>query len=178
MMKKLLILIFFFTLQACNHDDGASTELEGSWASICITSISPSLGFDLFDSTFTGPPSSRIIHTFHGNSTSTAVEIYTDTDCINLDSTVSTIESNLFVNVDDIPITFKTGEQITSANGVQVKEIDFITANGTIIKNIYLLQDDNNTLYFGIGVCSAPLGTCPNERPTEIFYDFPYTKIN
>lgn len=166
---KLCILALAIIAQACDQNDTDTTELEGAWSSICIEGF-PDLGFDLFDTT-----SHKVITTYQGRSINTQVEAYTDTGCSTLESTVNASESDLFINPDNVPVKFTIGKQTTSANGVAVREIDFFTETNEALPNIYLLQDNGNTLYFGIP-CIVTTTTCNNNRATEIMYDLPYTK--
>lgn len=174
-----LIKFFCFALalltQGCSQDESSTTELEGTWSSKCYGG--GELNFGLFDSNFTA--SRKIITTYHGTNISTQVVTYTDTICSNIESTVDASESTLFVEPGSTPVTFSTGEYVQSTNGVTVREIDFKMDNNQIAPNIYLLQDNGNTLYFGL-VCIANdsgLGVvCTTDRPTEINYDNFYAK--
>ncbi|MDH5647034.1 MAG: hypothetical protein OEZ01_13555 [Candidatus Heimdallarchaeota archaeon] len=177
---KFLFLASVLLAQGCSNDESSTTELEGAWSSICFGSGASEFNFGLFDTTFT-TASRKIITTYRGSNIRTQVETYSDTNCSNVESIVDASESTLFVESGSIPITFTIGEYITSANGVTVREIDFQMDSNEIVPNIYLLQDSGNTLYFGL-VCRADdTGlelVCTTDRPTEINYEYYYTKQN
>lgn len=170
-MKIFLLLVLLF-VSACSETDQLplTSELEGSWESICLSSFS-SLGF----SGQSG--SNTIVTTYAGNSISTVVNNYSDADCSQLESTVDASQSSLFVSPGSVPESFVIGDVIQSSNGVEVKGIDFIDANGNVDLNIFLLQDNGNTLYFGLPACPVNDLSC-GLRSTEINYASPYTRIN
>ena len=169
-MRKLYILLICIYLTGCDQgsqNDGNTTELEGTWASVCFSGFSG----------FSGAPSTsqKIITTYHLNSVTTKVATYSDSTCSQLESTVDATQSTLFVDPENIPTSFKIGSEVLSANGINVKEIDFYTKTNDIHKNIYLLQDNFTTLYFGVSCLFSP-NTCIGNRPTEIDFSNENTK--
>jgi hypothetical protein len=161
---RILLVFMFFALLACESEtDSTTTELEGTWAGICIGGFSNT--------------SSKIITVFSGNKVTYFVNNYDGDSCSNLIETIPASESSLFVSPDELPTSFVIGNEITSANGVLVKEIDFTNANGQVGKNISLLQDNGNTLYFGIP-CDFSPSPCTTDRTVQINYDQPNVKIN
>ena len=160
-MDKFLLILIAVILQSCSSEDGATkTELEGTWVQ-CIPSLQT---IDVGGTTVSiiSGPSNKVTTTYQGNSASTLIETHSDADCVTLISTTGPTEE-----------PFKIGNQFTSINGVLVTEIDFSTNN----KTIYLLQDAGNTLYFG-KQCDALNAQCVNNRPQEIDYAHPATKVN
>ena len=157
-----------FAVQGCSQDTSSNpiniTELEGNWESACLVG-------------FSSAPISKLIRTYNGDNLSFTYNTYTDTNCTNLESS---IDANLNPNLsgpDGLPTKFLIGNQIISANGVTVKEIDYITKNNIVEKSIYLLQNNATTMYLALP-CTISPATCIDDRPTEISYLNKYTKIN
>ena len=161
-MNKILLILFACALQSCSSEDSATkTELEGTWVQ-CILSTQT---YDFFGNviTVTSGPSKKVTTTYQGNTVSTLTETHSNTDCTNPTLTTGPEQESIII-----------GDIFTSINGVLVTEIDFLTND---YKTIYLLQDDDNTLYFG-KQCTLTNAQCSNDRPLEINYDLPSYKVN
>ena len=115
--------------------------------------------------------------TFIGNSISTQNIRYSDTNCSDITDSLVANPSPWLITPGNNPISFKIGDQVLSANGATVNEIDFINSSNQAQPSIYLLQNSNSTLYLGLP-CGLGSAACLNNRPVEIDYNFAYTKIN
>ena len=162
-------------MHGCSKDSGNNTlqktELEGLWTGTCIKRID---GFT--SQADNAPASSNLLREYKGNNIKFTYNTYTDTTCSILE-TSNDVSLNLNLSgPDGLPVTFIIGDEITSANGVAVKEIDYITENNIAEKSIFLLQN-NNTMFLALP-CKFSPATCLNDRQTEISYLNEYTKIN
>ncbi len=166
---KYLFFVIILMFQACSQDGTQTTELEGAWSSTCLQSF-PNSSYGIFDSA-----SKQTITTYHSNSVISKVNSYADSNCTQLESSVDASQSGLFANPQDPLVSFKIGKEILSANGVTVKQIDFYTKNNVIQPDIYLLLNNDTTLYLGVP-CSISPDQCVGNRPTEINYAIEYTK--
>jgi len=180
-MKTLsLSLILTLLLQACSNSSGDVTELEGSWERICFPG--PMLQSGDF-STLPFPPPGTVSGTrrtaisFNGNTADFILNTYSDDNCTTLVGSTPLAETSL-VDPSTLGIRFEIGNIITTSNGVTVKELNFYNADDQLIPDIYLLQNGASTLYLGKKCYpdSSGLLICTNDRPTEIHYDFYYTR--
>lgn len=163
-----MVTLFLGCTETDNESNGTATALEGTWASICVDQ---SLSF----SGQTG--SNDIVTNYNGNNIGTTVNTYTDTGCTQLESVVEASQSTLFVSPGQTPKSFTVGSSIQTSNGADATEIDIVNIDGNTQLNIFLLQNNNSTLHFGLPLCPINNPSC-GIRPTEINYVFPYTKIN
>jgi len=162
-MKRILYFLMTLSILGCESSNSDITDLEGSWVSQC--------------SDFGNIPntSKKIIYTFHGNSLDLFVDVYDDSTCANFSNSTPFHEYYFAVNQNYVPIIFSIGASVTTLNGVVVKEIDLITS-GEVSQNIYLLQDNSNTLFFGLQ-CDDVGSSCTTSRPNEINYNEHLVKI-
>jgi hypothetical protein len=169
-------LILALSLQACSDSTGNRTELEGSWESICMTILEASEPSG--DTSTSSPPlppatianlvPARSVFSFHGNTTDVKINTYSDDNCVTLSSSVPITDSPL-VNPGAVGVRFEIGNIVTTSNGVTVKELNLYNADDELMPDIYLIQNSGTTLYFG--------KKCyPTDRPTEIYYDFYFTR--
>ena len=146
------------TLSVSACDSNELTELEGSWASQC--------------SPFGNIPNATVqyIYTFHGSNMSAYVDVYDDSTCTHLSYTTPLSEYYFIVDPTEVPASFSIGDFVSSINGVMVREIDITSVGNEVFPNIYLLQDNSNTLYIGLS-CENVESSCITNRPNEINYN-------
>ncbi|MCW9046922.1 MAG: hypothetical protein OQK46_02495 [Gammaproteobacteria bacterium] len=161
----LFVLLLF--LQACS-DDGTTTnitELEGSWGSTCFSG---------------GVNSFKTVINYQSNKTNVLVNTYSDNNCSIITASIPAEETQL-VNESTLGVTFEIGNTVTTINGASAKELNYYNKNNELVPNIYKLDNNDTTLYFGL-ICQPglinPQMTCTTDRPTELEYNNYFTKIN
>ncbi len=167
------ILLSVSLLQGCSEstdNTNVVTELEGNWEGICTS------GFGSFNATY----SIKTVINFSGNKTSTTINNYTDQNCTTLSSSLP-IQATQLVNPETLAVTFSIGQSFTTSNSVAAKELNNYNANNVLVPDIYLLQNNNTTLFFGLKCQLSNTGpqlVCTTERPTELDYTNYFTKQN
>jgi len=167
------LLLIVSLLQGCSESaDNANiaTELEGNWEGLCNS------GLGSFDVT----TSIKTIINYSGNTTSATINTYADSNCTTLSSSLPIQETQL-VNPETLAVTFSIGETFTTSNGVTAKELNNYNANNILVPDIYLLQNNNTKLVFGLKCQQPNTGpqlVCTTERPTELDYTNYFTKQN
>jgi hypothetical protein len=125
------ILCSAILLSSCNQSGDTITELEGVWRSICVN------GYYEFNGE-THLFSGYQILTFNKTTFLRTGYSFTEWNCDDSQRPVITDEvSSIFV-----------GDQVTTINGLYVKEIDFIYEDRDFL-DIYYLLDNKSTLFFG-----------------------------
>lgn len=182
-MKALAIsIIAAMTLLACTDSTDTGTELEGNWESMCVPLLTPSgpTPDPLPPAPGTGTTPSKFTISFIADTVTQKLDTYSDANCTTL-VTSRTFAEIAYVNPDDVYVRFEIGSTITTSNGVTVREIDFFAVNDKLIPDIYLLQNNGSTLYFGTKCYPDSTGItmgCTGDRPTELYYDYYLTKQN
>ena len=184
--KTILVLLFTSGILSCSEETVEQTTnseetfttvtaLEGKWKSQCFT------GFGNFSSVIddTSVLSFQIQHIFENSTFDVLFATYSDDTCSTFDKEVDPEASANGVQSFPIPKGFIIGNQFTTIEGNLVTEIDFTFNDGSIKKDIYLLQD--NTLYFGLPgtdcffiLTIEEFLTCANIRPELINFNIGY----
>jgi len=151
-MKYKSSLFILLTLTGCSQSDstGTPSELEGTWLSACSNT-----SFEFFGQTINEYSVTTI--NFEANNYTLSSISYSDKNCTVTPQVGSSFNTKFII-----------GPSVTTSNGVSAKQIDFVNSSGDTRLDIYLLQDNNNTLFFGKNT--------HNGRPSEINYADIYTK--
>jgi len=172
-MKKVFILLMLLAMQGCTDGNSESNELGGSWLSKCSTEFSPvnSTPFQ------TIPFKSKLTYT--NNAVFVHINTYSDNDCLTLVKSEPAEGSGL-ISLSSLPVTYDLGNQITTSNGIVVKELNNYNHLEELVPDIFLIDNNGTTLYFGqkcIPVPNNPNFICPTDRPAELDYIRYFTKI-
>ena len=172
---SICIIFVISLLSGCSEENIDATELEGSWASSCRDGELNTINF------FNNPTgSSKFIYQFEGNKVTEKVAMYSDKNCVQATKTVNFDDENFIVFPGtEFYRTFTIGNTITTSDDVNAVEIDFY-ADNNIYLNIYTINKETNTLYFGIAcpVEAINVGPCVNDRPNQLIDQLAYNKIN
>ena len=179
MIKVAIIIILVSITASCSSSDTTNQvdALNGKWATACDAE-SP-VNF------IASSTSNKRVMIFKDGTIINQLYLYSDTACTDI---TSKINDDLF---GGLFVAYTIGNNITSSNGVAVKEIDFISVNTDILPDIYLLLNSSSKLHLGIKESSLMV-TCPNKddspvqntplcwtvRPIEIDYNQFFTRIN
>lgn len=166
-------LLAISLLQGCSENNDSTsgiTELEGNWESTCNSGLG----------SLNVTTSTKTIINYTGNTTSTTLNTYTDSNCTTLSTSLPAQETQL-VSPETLAVTFSIGETLITSNSVTAKELNNYNKDNIIVPDIYLLQNNNSTLIFGLKCQpsnSGPQLVCTTERPTELDYTNYFTKQN
>ena len=172
-MKKIFIISILLIMQGCTNEDDAGKEISGSWLSVCSTE------FLSVNSTPIQTIPFKTKLTYINNSVFVYINTYSDNDCLSLISSDSAEDTGLLA-LSTLPVTYEIGNQITTSNGVVVKELNNYNHLEELVPDIFLIENNGTTLYLGqkcIPQLNGPNFTCPTDRPTELDYIRYFTKI-
>lgn len=151
---------------ACSEEnDDEQTALEGDWSSQCIATIT---GF-----TSNTIPARRLQYSFSENNLTLDVLEYSNDKCTSLATTGNS--DSIFAAPFSPFSSFTIGDEFTLSTGDTVTEINIKLEDSSVIKNIFLLQND--TLYFGATDINCTL-TATNTSELQVCYDIRPDSIN
>jgi len=191
MKFKSLFIIFALLLNGCTNTN--NLDIAGAWESSCFE-VPDFFQFANSNNPPSGPTFTNMTSTYSDGTITHKYNSYSDSDCQSLKETDF---SNLYAS-STISVLYSIGNTITTSNGAEAYEIDFIYDNGIIVEDIFSVINNGETLVFGnrnfdeFFSCYPQTGpdlpfdqtgsiggnTAECTRPTELNYDSFLSRVN
>lgn len=163
-MRIFSILILFISLASCEQSSNV-TEIQGEWRSQCESIIGTSNEMI----------SIHKVLIFSSNTSSHHINEYSDVNCTVFNKKITTLGADEISGSEGVNGTYTIGQKMVTSNGVDATHLNYITTRGREFGDIYLLQNNNTTLFLG-EKCPTNDLSCTHVRPDRLNYNKPFTK--